>query len=121
MAVRPVREDDVPIAVPWRITLALDVRALYGPEVDEACGVAEPAVDRWESGDERPTSRSAVVQPKLRVLAPKPGAPFSPERLPSTAAQLHRLAVLTEMPVWFFVEPAPEVDLGPVFVCARGM
>lgn len=35
---------------PYRITMALDRRSLYGPGVDEACGVAEPAVDMWEAG-----------------------------------------------------------------------
>ena len=40
---------------PWRITLALDAKGLYGPEVDEACGVAEPFVDQWEAGERYPT------------------------------------------------------------------
>jgi hypothetical protein len=37
-------------AVPGRITVALDARGLKGPDVDEACGVAEPVVDLWEAG-----------------------------------------------------------------------
>lgn len=41
--------------VPHRITMALNVRGLYGPEVDEACGVVEPDVDRWEAGELYPT------------------------------------------------------------------
>lgn len=40
---------------PWRITAALDYRGLYGPEVDEACGVKEPCVDMWEDGHLYPT------------------------------------------------------------------
>jgi hypothetical protein len=41
--------------VPWRITIALDAKGLYGPEVDEACGAAEPDVDQWEAGVLYPT------------------------------------------------------------------
>jgi hypothetical protein len=33
---------------PWAITLALNARGLYGPQVDEACGTVEPAVDTWD-------------------------------------------------------------------------
>lgn len=40
---------------PDRITTALNVRELYGPEVDAACGVEEPAVDEWEAGRLYPT------------------------------------------------------------------
>lgn len=40
---------------PNRITLALDSRALEGPEVDTACGAAEPDVDNWEAGTSAPT------------------------------------------------------------------
>lgn len=65
--------------VPHRITLALDSRRLDGPEVDEACGVKEPAVDRWERGTLYPTWE-----------------------------QLCLLAVLTGFPVAFFTEPADE-------------
>ena len=41
--------------IPWRITVALDAHSLYGPEVDAACGVEEPAVDMWEAGTLYPT------------------------------------------------------------------
>jgi hypothetical protein len=64
-------------AVPHRITLALDICNLDGPGVDEACGVEEPAVDRWERGTLYPTWD-----------------------------QLCRLAVLTGFPVAFFTENA---------------
>src|SRR5215469_14494842 len=36
--------------VPARITIALDLRGLEGPEVDAACGGEEPDVDMWELG-----------------------------------------------------------------------
>lgn len=65
--------------VPHRVTLALDSRKLDGPGVDEACGVQEPAVDRWERGTLYPTWE-----------------------------QLCLLAVLTGFPIVFFAEPADE-------------
>lgn len=64
------------LTVPHRITLALDIARLDGPEVDEACGVQEPAVDLWECG-----------------------------RLYPTWEQLCRLAQLTGFPVAFFTAP----------------
>jgi hypothetical protein len=77
-----------PTPVPERITAALDIRGLYGPEVDRACGVEEPAVDLWEAGD----------------LVP-------------TAEQVEALARLTDFPVRFFYLPAPP-KIGPVFICS---
>jgi transcriptional regulator with XRE-family HTH domain len=75
---------------PERITLALDARALYGPEVDVACGAVEPAVDRWETGEEEPTWE-----------------------------QLEKLAALTGYPVsFFFIEPGERLTGG--FFCIRG-
>lgn len=40
--------------VPHRITVALDLRQLYGPEVDAACDAEEPDVDLWEAGKKYP-------------------------------------------------------------------
>jgi transcriptional regulator with XRE-family HTH domain len=66
---------------PTRITAALNLRELYGPEVDRACGVAEPAVDMWESGELVPTDE-----------------------------QVAALAELTRMPVdYFYGPPLPEL------------
>lgn len=48
---------------PFAITLALNKRGLYGPEVDEACGTFEPAVDMWEDGQLYPT------WPEFKALA----------------------------------------------------
>jgi len=75
---------------PERITMALDLRWLSGPEVDRACGAEEPAVDLWEAGD----------------LVP-------------TAEQVAKLAALTGFPVAFFYLPSSP-PVGPVFVCSRG-
>jgi hypothetical protein len=63
---------------PERITAALDLRDLYGPEVDQALGGEEPMVDEWESG----------------------------ERVP-TFEQIQALAKLTDFPVRFFYQPPP--------------
>lgn len=69
---------------PRRITMALDAPAggggpLEGPDVDVACGAVEPAVDRWETGEEIPTR-----------------------------TQLERLARLTGYPLgFFFADPGP--------------
>ena len=69
---------------PERITTALNLRMLYGPEVDEALGGEEPMVDEWESG----------------------------ERIPDFT-QVQALAELTGFPVKFFYQPpSPPVDKG---------
>jgi hypothetical protein len=54
---------------PERITMALDLRELYGPEVDRALGGEEPMVDEWESGARVPTLT------EVRVLAELTGFP----------------------------------------------
>jgi transcriptional regulator with XRE-family HTH domain len=64
--------------VPERITTALNLCMLYGPEVDQALDGEEPMVDEWESGD----------------------------RVPSLT-QIQALAALTGYSVRFFYEPAP--------------
>lgn len=76
--------------VPQRITDALNLAELYGPEVDRACGVEEPTVDRWED----------------------PTDPLLPTR-----EQVQALAELTGFPVEFFYRPA--VDIPLMFICTR--
>lgn len=81
------------LTVPYRITLALDIRQLYGPQVDAACGAKEPDVDQWETGEKYPTWE-----------------------------HLQLLAELTQFPVEFFTpEPGHVHALGPgvMFVCKR--
>lgn len=75
---------------PCALTMALDSRGLYGPQVDIACGVQEPAVDQWEAG---------ALYPSWE--------------------QLLALAVLTGFPVQFFVTKH-EAPLGVGFMCIRG-
>jgi hypothetical protein len=74
---------------PERITMALDMHALYGPEVDEALGGREPMVDEWEAG----------------TLVP-------------TVEQIQLLAELTDHPVDWFYLPAPPRFTGG-FMCIR--
>lgn len=74
---------------PERITAALDIQGLYGPEVDEALGGQEPMVDEWETG----------------------------ERIP-TAEQVEVLAQLTGFPVNFFYLPPP-VPLTGGWLCGE--
>lgn len=73
--------------IPQRITTALDMAGLYGPEVDRALGVEEPAVDLWEAGELEPT----------------------PD-------QLRALADMTGYPVRFFFLEVPE-PAGPAWMC----
>lgn len=83
--VRKLREAGTPV-VPWRITAALG--DAEGPEVDIACGAVEPAVDRWETGEETPTD-----------------------------AQVDLLAAFTGYaPAWFY-RPAPKDLATNAFVC----
>jgi DNA-binding transcriptional regulator YiaG len=72
---------------PERITMALDLRDLYGPEVDEALGGQEPMVDEWESGRRVPTKE-----------------------------QIQALAWLTDFPVTFFYLPPPR-PLPGLIIC----
>lgn len=63
------RKWDAGLLVPHRITLALDSRGLEGPEVDAACGAAEPDVDRWEAGELYPTWEQLKLLSNLTGLA----------------------------------------------------
>lgn len=56
---------------PHRITTALDLQSLEGPEVDIACGAKEPDVDLWEAGELYPTWE------QLRLLAELAGQPLA--------------------------------------------
>lgn len=79
--------------IPHRITFALDLRGLQGPEVDRLCEAAEPEVDEWEAGTRYP-----------RLV------------------QLRALADLTDMhPLWFFRTTDQDwarLD-GPKFMCGK--
>ena len=55
--------------LPWRITMWLDMRGLYGPEVDAELGVPEPTVDQWEAGEVYPTWDQVLALANLVGLA----------------------------------------------------
>jgi hypothetical protein len=57
--------------VPWRITIALDAQGLEGPEVDEACGAAEPDADQWEAGVLYPTWNQLLALSELTGCTPE--------------------------------------------------
>lgn len=76
--------------IPARITQALDLRSLYGPEVDAALGVEEPTVDRWEAGELYPTWE-----------------------------QVQSLSKLTGMGERWFTDAIPWHHLDAMFVCDR--
>jgi hypothetical protein len=76
---------------PERITMALDLQMLDGPEVDQALGGEEPMVDEWESG---------VRVPDL--------------------TQVQALARLTGYPVRFFYQPPPPPFTGGLICGADG-
>ena len=76
---------------PERITAALDMAGLHGPEADLTLGVVEPAVDMWESGARIPTDE-----------------------------QLARLAELAGVLVEWFYLPAPDPFVGFVCARGRG-
>ena len=57
--------------VPHRITTALDMQGLYGPEVDEACGATEPDVDMWEAGTLYPTWEQVLALARLTDYPPR--------------------------------------------------
>jgi hypothetical protein len=63
------RKWDAGLLVPNRITVALDLHSLDGPEVDAACGAAEPDVDRWEAGELYPTWEQLKLLSNLTGLA----------------------------------------------------
>lgn len=56
--------------VPFRITMALDMRGLDGPDVDIACGAAEPDVDQWEAGELYPTFEQLLALAELTDMPP---------------------------------------------------
>jgi hypothetical protein len=57
--------------VPSRITMVLDAKSLYGPEVDVACGGVEPMVDEWEAGTRYPTWEQLKALAALTGVTPR--------------------------------------------------
>ena len=55
---------------PHIATFAMDRFNLAGPEVDEACGAAEPDVDLWEAGKRYPTWEQLLKLAALTKITP---------------------------------------------------
>lgn len=102
--------------VPWRITTALDIRKLYGPEVDRALGVEEPTVDEWEAGETYPSWEQVLA---LAVLTGFPVAFFAepvkgpPIRAEDTSLRFHMPKDLVDD------EPLPVLSFKPEAIRAR--
>lgn len=58
------------LVVPHRITLALDIHMLDGPEVDIACKAREPEVDQWEAGERYPSWEQLCALAELTCVTP---------------------------------------------------
>ncbi len=56
--------------VPYRITQALDLAHLEGPDVDVQLGGVEPMVDEWEAGTRYPTWDQVLALAKLTGFGP---------------------------------------------------
>ena len=84
------RQWEAGLVRPYLITMWLDSKQLFGPEVDAACGVAEPTVDLWEAG-----------------------------RVYPTWEQLCALAELCGARPWAFIRELHESDRGRLFLCGR--
>lgn len=75
---------------PYRITMALDARRLYGPEVGVACGAAEPDVDLWEAGKLYPTWEQVLLLAKLTGVTPRLLCTRGPDlRISDTSLRFH--------------------------------
>lgn len=74
---------------PHRITTALNLRGLYGPEVDAACGVQEPDVDAWETGTLYPTWEQLLKLADLTGVHPDFFTRMDPPFSGPTTIDLH--------------------------------
>lgn len=65
---------------PSRITVALDMAGLFGPEADRRLGVLEPTVDLWEAGTLVPTGEQIALLADLAGVLPEwlYGEPITP-------------------------------------------
>lgn len=56
--------------IPYRITAALDMCGMYGPEVDRALGGEEPMADEWEAGVRVPTVEQVKLLAEMTGVTP---------------------------------------------------
>lgn len=92
---------------PHRITVLLNAHGLYGPEVDEACGAAEPDVDLWEAGKLYPTWEQTKLLAKLVGVTPMGLLGGGPDlRAEATSLRFHIPDYEEEPTVWRFTPEA---------------
>lgn len=109
------RRFDAGLLVPYRITLALDANGLYGPEVDEACGAAEPDVDHWEAGELYPTWEQLQLLSNLTGYAVRAFFIPAPEKPVWTTLDYHLPSTdPAEPPVREFKPGAREASPTPI-------
>lgn len=88
---------------PWRITVALDSRNLFGPAVDTACGAREPDVDLWEAGKLYPTWEQTKLLAELVGTTPEfLCAAGEPLRVSQTSLRFHGHEDPYEPLVWSY-------------------
>ena len=91
---------------PERITAALDMCDLYGPEVDRALGGEEPMVDEWETGERIPT------QEQVEALSRLTGWPVKFFYLPPPPKLPLFLCSATDGWHWLDTETIPDAPTG---------
>jgi hypothetical protein len=85
---------------PYRITMALNARGLYGPDVDVECGASEPDVDLWEAGKLYPTWEQVLLLAKLTGVTPRLLCTRGPDlRISDTSLRFHGFRDDPEPPV----------------------
>jgi len=99
---------------PWRISQALDAAGLWGPEVDEKCGGAEPMVDEWEEGVRYPTweqllKLAALVEVTPAMFMVRPGQDPIPAK--ATSMRFHEDLDDEPDPVLAFMPEAVAVEV----------
>lgn len=101
--------------IPYRITALLNLNMLYGPKVDEACGVAEPQVDMWEDGVLYPTWEQLQLLADLCGVSPRA---FMIESTPltfdDTSMKFHLTAAQRREPP----PPPPVLEFTPEAIAA---
>jgi hypothetical protein len=98
---------------PYMITRCLDVKGLYGPEVDKACGAEEPDVDLWEAGKLYPTWQQLLLLAKLCGVTPRfLCSPHELITVEQTSLRFHGHDAPTPPPVWGFQIDAVQAVVG---------
>lgn len=107
------------LVVPWRITVTLDAKSLYGPEVDAACGAQEPDVDRWEMGELYPTWEQLVLLAQLTGCTPRFFTMYDVEPIPAMLTSLRFHVPAELLPTCNPIHRYPEHVWRPVVAVAE--